>query len=350
MNPLTAVQGAQASNQFLLRRTFAAIATFGRGLARVALACAVLTAPHAGLAQEYPAKPIRMVIPYTPGGSIDTVGRLVADQLQRQLGQPIVVENMPGASGLVGSLQVLKARADGYTLLFNASSQVYLPLVVSKKTYDAEKDFTPLGQIGYVPLIVAVNNDVPAKNIKEFAALVHANPRKYTWATSGLGTTSHLTEEILNRELGLNLEIITYKGAVPQLTDVVGGHVSAAVSPMPGIFPFVQAGRLRAIAVTSKVRVANLPDVPTLAESGVPGFELLSWYGILAPANLPPAIAEGLNAEINKAVDAPALKARFAELSFVPAKSGLAQLKKLIHDDISKIGKTVKEARISIDL
>jgi tripartite-type tricarboxylate transporter receptor subunit TctC len=318
-------------------------------LAKFALLGISLASAQACMASEYPDKPIKMVIPYTPGGSIDTVGRMVADQLQRQLGQPIVIENLPGASGVLGSLNVKKAKADGYTLLFNASSQVYMPLVVAKKTYDAEQDFTPVGQIGYVPLVVAVNNDVPAKSLREFATLARANPGKYTWATSGLGTTSHLSEEMINRALKLDMEIIAYKGAVPQLTDVVGGHVSAAVSPMPGVRSFVQAGRLRALAVTSKTRVANMPDVPTVAESGIPGFELLSWYGIWGPADMPLAVTNRLNAEIAKAVDTPALKAKFAELSFVPSKSTPEQFKKLIREDLTKIGQAVKEANIKID-
>lgn len=316
---------------------------------KMALAGAALLAASFASAQDYPSKPIRMVIPYTPGGSIDTVGRLVADQLQRQLGQPIVIENAPGASGLLGAMNVKKAKADGYTLLFNASSQAYLPLVVAKKTYDAQRDFTAVGQIGYVPLIVAVNNDVPARTMAEFVSLAKANPGKYTWATSGLGTTSHLSEEMVNRALGLEMQIVAYKGAVPQLTDVIGGHVSAAISPMPGVTPFLQAGRLRPLAITSKVRIASLPNVPTLAESGIPGFELLSWYGIWGPADMPAAITDRLNAEIAKAVEAPSLKARFAELSFVPTKSSPAQFKQLIADDLVKIGRAVKEAGIRID-
>lgn len=315
----------------------------------LALTGAALLAASFASAQDYPQKPIRMVIPYTPGGSIDTVGRMVADQLQRQLGQPIIIENTPGASGLLGAMNVKKAKADGYTLLFNASSQAYLPLVVAKKTYDAELDFTPVGQIGYVPLIVAVNNEVPARTMDEFVRLAKAHPGKYTWATSGLGTTSHLSEEMVNRALGLQMEIVAYKGAVPQLTDVIGGHVSAAISPMPGVTPFVQAGRLRPLAVTSKMRVASLPNVPTLAESGMPDFELLSWYGIWAPAGLSTAITNRLNMEIGKAVQAPSLKAKFTELSFVPTQSSPEKFKQLIADDLAKIGKAVKEAGIRID-
>ena len=318
-------------------------------LSRFALLGVAIAGAQVCSADGYPGKPIRMVIPYTPGGSIDTVSRMVADQLQRQLGQPIIIENTPGASGVLGSLAVKKAKADGYTLLFNASSQVYLPLVLTKKSYDAEKDFTPVGQIGYVPLVVAVNNDVPARNLAEFAALARAHPDKYSWATSGLGTTSHLSEEMINRALKLKMEIVAYKGAVPQLTDVVGGHVSAAVSPMPGVRSFVQAGRLRALAVTSKTRVPGMPDVPTVAESGIPGFELLSWYGVWGPADMPAAVTERLNAEIAKAVETPALKAKFAELSFIPAKSTPEQFRQLIREDLSKIGKAVKEANIQID-
>ncbi|MEJ8292344.1 tripartite tricarboxylate transporter substrate binding protein [Delftia tsuruhatensis] len=316
---------------------------------KLAVAGTALAASSLACAQAYPHKSIRMVIPYTPGGSIDNVGRMVADQLQRQLGQPIVIENTPGASGVLGALNVKKAKPDGYTLLFNASSQAYLPLVLAKKTYDAERDFTPVGQIGYVPLIVAVNNDVPAKTMAEFVQLVKAHPNKYTWATSGLGTTSHLSEEMVNRALGLKMEIVPYKGAVPQLTDVVGGHVSAAISPMPGVTSFVQAGRLRPLAVTSKSRLSSLPDVPTLAESGMPGFELLSWYGIWGPAGLPAEVTERLNAEIGKAVQAASLQAKFADMSFVPTQSTPAQFRQLIAEDLARIGKAVKEAGIRID-
>lgn len=319
---------------------------------KLATACAVLA--HCALAtaqnaQDYPNKPIRMVIPYTPGGSIDTVGRLIADQLQRQLGQAIVIENIPGASGLLGTLQVRKARADGYTLIFNASSQTYLPLVMSKKTYDPQRDFTPVGQIGYVPLIVAVTNELPVKTMAEFVQLAKAHPGQYTWATSGLGTTSHLSEEMVNRALNLRMEIVAYKGAVPQLTDVVGGHVSAAISPMPGVMPFVQAGRLRPLAVTSTTRIASLPNVPTLAESAIPGFDIQSWYGIWGPADMPAAVTQRLNTEIGKAVQAPSLKAKFAELSFVPTQSTPEQFRQMISEDLAKIGKAVKDAGIRID-
>jgi len=315
------------------------------------LAAAVMTlAAGAASAQSaYPTKPIRMIVPYTPGGSIDTVGRLVADELQKILGQGIVVENKPGASGMIGANEAARAPADGYTLLFNASSQVYMPLVVAKKTYDAEKDFTPIAQVGYVPLAVVVNPAIPARTLAEFAALARAKPKNYTWATSGLGTTSHLTEEMVNRDLKLEMEIILYKGAVPQLTDVMGGHVSAAVSPLPGVSPFIKSGRLRPVAVTSAKRLASYPDVPTVAESGMPGFELLSWYGLWGPAGVPKDVVDKLNAAVAKAVQSPHVKARFADLSFETTENTPAQFVKLIQEEIRRVGMVVKAANIRIE-
>jgi len=316
----------------------------------LAAVAATLTAGVTSVcAQAYPSKPIRLIVPYTPGGSIDTVGRLVADEMQRILGQAFVIENKPGASGMIGANEAARAPADGYTLLFNASSQVYMPLVMAKKTYDAEKDFTPIAQVGYVPLAVVVGPTVPARTLAEFASMVKAKPKTYTWATSGLGTTSHLTEEMINRELKLDMEIVLYKGAVPQLTDVMGGHVSAAVSPLPGVTPFIKSGRLRPVAVTSAKRLASYPDVPTVAESGMPGFELLSWYGLWGPAGMPKDVVDKLNAAVAKAVQSPHVKARFADLSFETAENTPAQFAKLIQEEIRRVGAVVKAANIRID-
>ncbi len=314
-----------------------------------AVLATVLSGASNAQPQAYPSKPIRMIVPYTPGGSIDTVGRLVADEMQKILGQSFVVDNKPGASGMIGSNEAARAPADGYTLLFNASSQVYMPLVVAKKTYDAEKDFTPIAQVGYVPLAVVVGPNVSARTLAEFATMARAKPKTYTWATSGLGTTSHLTEEMINRELKLDMEIILYKGAVPQLTDVMGGHVSAAVSPLPGVTPFLKSGRLRPIAVTSAKRLASFPDVPTVAESGMPGFELLSWYGLWGPAGMPKDVVDKLNAAVAKAVQSPHVKARFADLSFETTENTPAQFVKLIQEEIRRVGVVIKAAKIRID-
>jgi tripartite-type tricarboxylate transporter receptor subunit TctC len=321
----------------------AALGTMG------AIAMMVGMQPMVCANEAYPNRPIKMIIPYTPGGSIDTVGRLVAGQLQRQLGKAIVIENRPGASGMIGSEAVAKAPADGYTLLFNASSQVYLPLVAKNAPYDAIKDFTPIAQVGHVPLIVVANSGLPASSLRDLVTLAQAKPRTYTWATSGLGTTSHLAEEMIRHAFKLEMDIVSYKGAVPQLNDVMGGHVSAAVSPMPGAYPFVKAGRLKVLAVTSNKRIPQLPGVPTVAESGMPGFELLSWYGLWGPANLPADITRKLSQEVNKAVREAGLKKRFDELAFETVQSTPEQFKVVIQEEIEKVAGIVKAARIRID-
>lgn len=301
------------------------------------------------LAQDYPSKPIKVVVPYTPGGSVDNTCRLLTDQLQKQLGQPVVVENKPGASGMIGSLEVMRAAPDGYTLLCHASSQVYMPLVVKRKTYDAEKDFTSIAQIGYVPLMVVTYPKFEANDLKDLVALAHKSPDKYTWSTSGLGTSSHLSEEMLNRGLKMQMEIIAYKGAVPQLTDVMGGHVTAAISPMPGVSAFIKSGRLKALAVTSDKRLAAMPDIPTVAESGLPGFEMYSWYGLWGPANLPQAVVNKLSAEVAIALKNKGVRDRMAELDFEPSTATPAQFEKIIKDEIAKIGAVAREANISLD-
>jgi tripartite-type tricarboxylate transporter receptor subunit TctC len=269
--------------------------------------------------------------------------------LQKQLGQSIVVENKPGASGQIGSMEVMRAPADGYTLLCHASSQVYMPQVVKKKTYDAEKDFTSIAQIGYVPLAIVTYPKFDANNFKEFVALVKKSPGKYTWATSGLGTASHLSEEMLNRALKLNMEIITYKGAVPQLTDVMGGHVSAAISPLPGVTSFIKSGHLKVLAFTSDKRMAAYPNVPTVAESVLPGFEMNSWYGLWGPAGLPKDIVKKLADQVAIALKNKTVLDRMNELEFEPSTINTAQFEKLVKDESAKIGALAREANISIE-
>lgn len=301
------------------------------------------------LAQAYPNRPIKVVVPYTPGGSVDNTCRLITDQLQKQMGQSVVVDNKPGASGMIGSVEVMRAPPDGYTLLCHASSQVYMPQVVKKKTYDAEKDFTSIAQIGYVPLAVVTSPKFEANNFKDFVALVKKSPGKYTWATSGLGTASHLSEEMLNRALKLNMEIIAYKGAVPQLTDVMGGHVTAAISPLPGVTSFIKSGNLKVLAFTTDKRLAAYPNVATVAESGLPGFEMNSWYGLWGPANLPKEIVSKLADQVSLALKNKGVRDRLNELEFEPSTINTAQFEKLVKDETVRIGILAREANISID-
>ncbi|OZI23821.1 ABC transporter substrate-binding protein [Bordetella genomosp. 9] len=312
------------------------------------LAAALLAAPMAAVSQAFPDRPITVVVPYTPGGSVDTVARIVTAQLQKELGQPIIIENKPGASGMIGSEHVARSTPDGYTLLLHASSQIYLPLVDTHAKYDALKDFTPIARIGTVPLLVVTKPDDSINSLKDLQAQAQKSGNHPTWATSGYGTSSHLTEEMLNRDLKLNMQIISYRGAVPQLTDVMAGHVTAAVSPLPGVYPFVKSGKLKALAITSSTRAEKLPDVPTVAESGVPGFDFSSWYGVWGPAGMPDAIVKKLSVAIGKATQAEAARQAFDGMMFTVTDTAPSDLARVQQDEHDKISRLAKEAHIQI--
>jgi len=304
----------------------------------------------AGAAQaQYPLKPVRIVVPYPPGGTVDVVARNLAQQLTVQTGQQFIVDNRAGANGTIGSDFVSKAAPDGYTLLVQASIFVINPLFLKNVPYDVQRDFTPVANIGSVPLLVTAHPSVPAANLREFVALVRANPDKYTFATTGLGSAGHLTEEVIKRDAGLQILIVPYKGAGPALTDIVGGQVSALADPLPSSFPHVKGGRLKALAVTSRTRIASMPDVPTMAESGFPGFEMLSWYGLWGPPGLPKDVLDQLAAGTAKAAKSAEMQEKLAAQGFIPDGSGPAAFAVYVKDEIAKYAKIVKDANIKVD-
>jgi tripartite-type tricarboxylate transporter receptor subunit TctC len=298
---------------------------------------------------QYPVKPVRIVVPYPPGGTVDVVARNLAQQLTVQTGQQFIVDNRAGANGTIGSDFVSKAAPDGYTLLVQASIFVINPLFLKNVPYDVQRDFTPVANVGSVPLLVTAHPSVPAANLREFVALVRANPDKYTFATTGLGSAGHLTEEVIKRDAGLAILIVPYKGAGPALTDIVGGQVSALADPLPSSFPHVKGGRLKALAVTSRARIAFMPDVPTMAESGFPGFEMLSWYGLWGPPGLPKDVLERLAAETAKAAKSAEMQEKLAAQGFIPDGSGPVPFAAYVRDEIAKYAKIVKDANIKVD-
>ena len=320
----------------------------GRPLRAATAAIAFSIALAAG-AQTYPQKPVRIIVPYPPGGTVDLVARHLAQQVTTQVGQQIVVENRAGANGTIGSDFVSKASPDGYTLLVQASIFVINPLFLRNVPYDVQRDFAPISNIGSVPLLVTAHPSVPAANLREFVALVRANPDKYTFATTGLGSAGHLTEEVIRREAGLSILIVPYKGAGPALTDIVGGQVSALADPLPSSYPHVKGGRLKALAVTSRERVAYMPDVPTMAESGFPGFEMLSWYGLWGPPALPRDIVDRLAGEVAKAVRSPEMQEKLAAQGFLPQGSTAPEFAAYVKDEVAKYAKIVKDANIKVD-
>ena len=273
--------------------------------------------------------------------------RLVLDGMAASLGQPIVVENKPGASGMLASRHVADAARDGYTLLFHASSQVSLPRVDPNAKYDAVEDFTHIALIGEVPLVVAVPADSPYRTLKDLQDAA-AKGGKLFWGTSGIGTASHLAEELLNRDLGMKMEVVSYRGAAQQLTDIMGGHVTAGVSPVPGAIRYIEAGRLRALAVTSPKRLSILPDVPAVAEGAVPGFEFSSWYGLWGPAGMPEDVVRSIHEAVHKALASETVRRKFDELMVLHGDDTPQALQAKVEKESGLVGQLVKDNGIAI--
>jgi tripartite-type tricarboxylate transporter receptor subunit TctC len=321
-----------------------------KSILKLFVATTLLGVTLAAGAQGYPAKPVRMVVPYPPGGTVDVVARFVALRLSEQTGQQFVVDNRAGANGTVGSDLVSKAAPDGYTLLVQASIFVANPLFLPNVPYDVQKDFAPISNIGAVPLLVTAHPSVPAANLREFIALVKADSRKYSFATSGLGSAGHLSEETIKRQAGIpDLLIVPYKGAGPALSDLVGGQVSSMIDPLPSSYPLVKGGKLKPLAVTSGKRVSFMPAVPTVAESGLAGFEMVSWYGLWGPPGLPKDVSAKLVVEVARAVRSPQAAERLGDQGFEPSGAGPEQFAAYIREEITRYAKIIKEANVKVE-
>ena len=264
-------------------------------------ALALAAASTAGFAQTWPSRPVRMVIPFPPGGTLDTIGRLLAQKLGEQTGQTFIVENRAGGNGIIGADVVSKAPADGYTLLFNASTFTTAPMTMKAVPYEVVKDFTPVALVAKAPLSVAINKNLPITDVKSLIAYAKAHPGKMTFAVGSIGSAGHLSTELLKRAGQINYLIVPYKGTAPAFQDLIGGQIDGFIDPILGSLQYHKSGMLRVVAVTSATRATSLPNVPTVAET-IPGYEFYSWYGLWGPAKLPPAITQRLNAEVNKAL------------------------------------------------
>ena len=304
---------------------------------------------QSSLASSYPNAAVKFIVPFPPGGTVDTVTRLLTEQLASQIGQVVVVENKGGAGGTIGAKFVSQTKPDGYNLLLTASNQIINPLILKTVPYDPFKDFTPISYIGYVPQVVLVKADFPANTFQEFLKIVKEKPDQYTWAASSLGTAGHLAEELINQQAGLKMRVIPYKGGGPALMDTIAGHTTAMVEPTPSAMPHVKSGRLKALAVTSIKRAGSMPNVPTVAESGLQGFELPSWYGIWGPANIPDAIAQKMYQEVKKALLSESLKKRLDVLSFEVVAGSPSDLNAFMRTETDKYAKIIKTAGISIE-
>jgi len=310
-----------------------------------AVLAAVSMSSTAQTASGYPNKPIRLVVGFTPGSATDVTARIFTQKFTEYLGQPVAVDNIPGAAGTVGAVRVVKSPPDGYTLLYGANGAITIaPSLLSKLQYDSNTDFAPIVQLLTMASILAVNNDVPAKSIQELIALARANPGKLSYASPGAGTPQHIGAELLKMTAKVDITHVPYKGAV--MTDVIGGRVTMTLQNSGAILPTLRDGRLRGLAVTSLKRSTVVPDLPTLAESGFPGFEAVSWFGLLAPAGTPAAITGRWYKESLKALADPDLRAKFAQLGLDNSGAPGPELATIIRTDIEKWAKVIKDAGI----
>jgi tripartite-type tricarboxylate transporter receptor subunit TctC len=306
----------------------------------------------AGLApaQEFPARPVRMVVPYPPGGNVDISARIVGPPLAELLGQPVVVDNRSGGGGNVGAALVAKATPDGHTLLVGSSGPLSVnPVVTKDMPYDSIRDFAPVGRVQSVPLVVLVSPKFPVKSVKELIARAKAEPGRITMASAGTGTTNHFAIELFSSQAGIQLLHVPYKGSGPALSELLGGQVNTMVDQLTSSIGFIKEGRLRVIAVTAAQRVGALPEVPTLAESGVPGYEASTFLGILAPAGTPRAAVAKLNAALNKVMAQTAVQERFRALGADPGGSTPEAFGRIIAEELAKWRGVAKAANLKFD-
>lgn len=302
--------------------------------------------------KNYPDKPIRLVIPFPPGGATDVIGRIMAQELSKTIGQQVVPDNRAGDSGNIGADMVAKSASDGYTLLMGAltSHSINSNLDKNRIKYNLEKDFTPVAIVGVVPLVFVVNPSVPVKNMKEFIAYAKANPGKLTFASSGAGAPQRLAMEMFRYQLGLDLLHVPYKGSGPAMTDLVGGQVLSMSETVPAALQFIQAGQLRALAVTTNKRISQLPDVPTITEAtGLPNFDVVSMFGIEAPAGTPKFIVNKLSADIKTILQRPDVQERMLAAGVYVNYLSPAESSKRITRELNMWAKVIKDANIKVD-
>jgi len=314
-------------------------------VAGVLAACAVSVQ-----AQGYPTKPIRLVVPFAPGGSSSIVARAVAAEMEKSLGQSIVVDNKPGGGGNVAMLEVAKSDPDGYTLIIgHVGSLAMNPFMYSKLPYDVDRDFAPISLLAIVPAIFVVHESVAAKNLREFVALVKKEPGKLYYGSAGNGSAGHLAMEYLKQVTGMDIQHVPYKGTGPNIIDLVAGRTQAASAGTPPLMPHVKSGKLRVIAVGTPKRLHTLPDVGTVAEQGYPGFETSQWYGLNAPAKTPEAIIQRLSAEAAKAAKSPRVLERFAADDAEGVGSTPAEYAAFVKKEQERWGKVVRASGIKAD-
>jgi tripartite-type tricarboxylate transporter receptor subunit TctC len=313
------------------------------------LASFLLAMPGVCGAQAFPTKPIRIIVTYPPGGGADLMARLVAPKMSEHLGQPVVVENKAGASGQIGAGEVARAAPDGHTLLLDASSYSVNPSLYAKLPYDPTKAFTPIAVLALFPNVLVVTPGFPARDVKELIAAAKAKPGTIAFASSGNGSAQHLSGELFRQKTGVEITHVPYKGGGPAMNDVMGGQVPTFFANMASSLPQIKAGKLRPLAITGGKRSAALPEVPTMAEAGVPGYEVYEWNAIFAPAGTPPAAVAKLAEAIAKATQSPEFRERVAALGGELTGYGPAEADRFVRQQMELWGKVVREGHIQVE-
>ena len=317
----------------------------------IAITAAVLALPGYAVAQTYPEKTIRLVVPNSPGGSLDRYSRMIAQKLTEALGQTALVDNRPSAGGIIGADIVAKSAPDGYTLLMGATPTmaINVTLYAGKLPYNPEKDFTPITLTAKLPSMLAVHPAVPVKNLKEFIALAKAKPGKLNYGTSGIGSGNHLVGEMLKAAAGIDMVHVPYGGGAPGLVALLAGQIEVLITPPPTLMPMVKAGRVRAIAISSAKRLPAMPEVPTIAESGLPGFEATLWFCIVAPAGVPKPIVTRLHAALVPILNSPEYRERLAAEGATGEISTPEELMAFVRAETPKWAKVVKSSGAKVE-
>lgn len=328
------------ATSLLKRRTALALAMVG---------VSALALGTAAQAQEFPDRPVTLVVPFAAGGSTDVVARIIGQKMSDDLGQQVVVENVAGAGGNLGADRVARAEADGYTILMGTvATHALNPLILKTKPYDPEKDFAPVSLLVLVPNVLVVNPELPAKNVAELVALLKAAPEQYSYASSGNGTPLHLSGELFKKMADVSMQHVPYKGAGPALNDVIGNQVPIMFDNLPSSSGHIKSGTLRALAVTTKERAASFPDVPTIAET-IPGYETYTWNALFAPAGTPKEAIDRLNAAAKKALADPTVAEKMKDFSATIVASTPEELATHVTAELAKWGPVVKDANVQLD-
>jgi tripartite-type tricarboxylate transporter receptor subunit TctC len=313
-----------------------------------AAAVAALVLANGALAQPYPSKPIRIVVPFAAGGAVDQLARILAAKLQESFGQPVVVENRTGAGGTTGAADVAKSAPDGYSILQQTNGQAISPALYKSLPFDTLRDFTPVTQLVATSTVLVANSKLPVRSAKELFALAREKPGKLNYGMTGVGNSLHLTMEMIKRAAGIDIQPIPYRGDAPLNTALVAGEVDVAVVPLVAVLPHLQSGAIRALAVNSAKRSPLMPDVPTMSEDGIPGFEASGWQGWFVPAKTPPEIVAAIHREAEKAIRDPAVAKRLIAMGNEPVASTPEVFAAKFRDDVAQFAKVVKDAGIPL--